>query len=37
MAEFITEDFLLQTKTATFLYNEHLENTPIHRYKVGSP
>ena len=30
--EFITEDFLLQTRTARTLYHEHAENMPIYDY-----
>jgi len=32
MAEFITEDFLLQTKTARVLYHEHAKQMPIYDY-----
>ena len=32
MAEFITEDFLLQTKTARILYHEHARKMPIYDY-----
>ncbi len=37
MAEFITEDFLLQTKTARFLYHEHAERMPIYDYHCHLP
>ncbi|MHC4436643.1 MAG: glucuronate isomerase [Planctomycetota bacterium] len=37
MAEFITEDFLLQTKTAKLLYHEHAENMPIYDYHCHLP
>jgi len=32
MAEFITEDFLLQTETARILYHEHASRMPIYDY-----
>ncbi len=37
MAEFITEDFLLQTKTARVLYHEHAERMPIYDYHCHLP
>lgn len=37
MAEFITEDFLLQTKTARILYHEHAEKMPIYDYHCHLP
>ncbi|MEK7995187.1 MAG: glucuronate isomerase, partial [Planctomycetota bacterium] len=37
MAEFITEDFLLQTKTARLLYHEHAEEMPIYDYHCHLP
>jgi len=37
MAEFITEDFLLQTKTARTLYHEHAERMPIYDYHCHLP
>ena len=37
MAEFITEDFLLQTKTARTLYHEHAEGMPIYDYHCHLP
>ena len=37
MAEFITEDFLLQTKTAKILYHEHAEKMPIYDYHCHLP
>jgi glucuronate isomerase len=37
MAEFITEDFLLQTKTARHLYHEHAEKMPIYDYHCHLP
>ncbi len=37
MAEFITEDFLLETKTAKALYHEHAENMPIYDYHCHLP
>jgi glucuronate isomerase len=37
MAEFITEDFLLQTKTAKALYHEHAEKMPIYDYHCHLP
>jgi len=37
MAEFITEDFLLQTKTARILYHEHAERMPIYDYHCHLP
>jgi glucuronate isomerase len=37
MAEFITEDFLLQTKTAKVLYHEHAEKMPIYDYHCHLP
>jgi glucuronate isomerase len=37
MAEFITEDFLLQTKTAKLLYHEHAEKMPIYDYHCHLP
>ncbi len=35
--EFMTEDFLLQTKTAKILYHEHAENMPIYDYHCHLP
>ncbi len=35
--EFITEDFLLQTKTAKTLYHEHAEKMPIYDYHCHIP
>jgi len=37
MAEFITEDFLLQTKTARLLYHEHAAKMPIYDYHCHLP
>ena len=37
MAEFITEDFLLQTKPAKTLYHEHAEKMPIYDYHCHLP
>jgi glucuronate isomerase len=37
MAEFITEDFLLETKTAKTLYHEHAEKMPIYDYHCHLP
>jgi len=37
MAEFITDDFLLQTKTAKTLYHEHAEKMPIYDYHCHLP
>ena len=37
MTEFITEDFLLQTKTARNLYHEHAEKMPIYDYHCHLP
>ena len=37
MAEFITEDFLLQTRTARLLYHEHAERMPIYDYHCHLP
>ncbi|TKJ36783.1 MAG: glucuronate isomerase [Planctomycetes bacterium B3_Pla] len=37
MAEFITEDFLLQTKTARILYHEYAEKMPIYDYHCHLP
>jgi len=37
MAEFITEDFLLQTKTARVLYHEHAKRMPIYDYHCHLP
>ncbi len=37
MAEFITEDFLLQTKTARILYHEYAERMPIYDYHCHLP
>jgi glucuronate isomerase len=37
MAEFITEDFLLQTKTAKVLYHEYAEKMPIYDYHCHLP
>ena len=37
MAEFITEDFLLQTKTARTLYHEYAERMPIYDYHCHLP
>ena len=37
MAEFITEDFLLRTKTARTLYHEHAEKMPIYDYHCHLP
>jgi len=37
MAEFITGDFLLQTKTARFLYHEHAGRMPIYDYHCHLP
>jgi glucuronate isomerase len=37
MPEFITEDFLLQTKTARILYHEHAKRMPIYDYHCHLP
>jgi glucuronate isomerase len=37
MADFIAEDFLLQSKTAKILYHEHAENMPIYDYHCHLP
>ena len=37
MTEFLTEDFLLQTKTARILYHEHAEKMPIYDYHCHLP
>jgi glucuronate isomerase len=37
MAEFITDDFLLQTKTARKLYHEHAAKMPIYDYHCHLP
>ena len=37
MTEFITEDFLLQTKTARTLYHEHAKQMPIYDYHCHLP
>jgi len=37
MPEFITEDFLLQTKTARILYHEHAKKMPIYDYHCHLP
>ncbi|MHC4283559.1 MAG: glucuronate isomerase, partial [Planctomycetota bacterium] len=37
MTEFITEDFLLETKTAKALYHEHAEKMPIYDYHCHLP
>jgi len=37
MSEFITEDFLLQTKTARTLYHEHAKQMPIYDYHCHLP
>lgn len=37
MAEFITEDFLLQTKTAKVLYHEYAKKMPIYDYHCHLP
>jgi len=37
MAEFITEDFLLQTRTARVLYHEHAKKMPIYDYHCHLP
>lgn len=37
MADFLTEDFLLQTKTAQILYHEHAEKMPIYDYHCHLP
>jgi glucuronate isomerase len=37
MAEFITEDFLLQTRTAKILYHEHAKRMPIYDYHCHLP
>ncbi|KPK43375.1 MAG: glucuronate isomerase [Phycisphaerae bacterium SG8_4] len=37
MTEFITDDFLLQTKTARKLYHEHAERMPIYDYHCHLP
>jgi glucuronate isomerase len=37
MTEFITEDFLLQTKTARILYHEYAEKMPIYDYHCHLP
>ncbi|MHC4637442.1 MAG: glucuronate isomerase [Planctomycetota bacterium] len=35
--KFMTEDFLLETKTAKILYHEHAENMPIYDYHCHLP
>ncbi len=35
--QFLTEDFLLQTKTAKILYHEHAKNMPIYDYHCHLP
>ncbi len=35
--QFLTEDFLLQTKTAKTLYHEHAKNMPIYDYHCHLP
>ncbi|MHC4425607.1 MAG: glucuronate isomerase [Planctomycetota bacterium] len=37
MAEFITEDFFLQTRTAKMLYHEHAKRMPIYDYHCHLP
>ena len=37
MAEFISEDFLLQTETAKILYHEHAKKMPIYDYHCHLP
>ena len=37
MAEFINEDFLLQTRTARILYHEYAEQLPIYDYHCHLP
>jgi len=37
MAEFMGEDFLLQSETAKILYHEHAENMPIYDYHCHLP
>jgi glucuronate isomerase len=37
MPEFITEDFLLQNKTARTLYHEHAKQMPIYDYHCHLP
>ena len=37
MADFISEDFLLQTRTAKILYHEHAEQMPIYDYHCHLP
>ena len=37
MAKFVSEDFLLQSKTAKFLYHEHAEKMPIYDYHCHLP
>ena len=37
MTQFITEDFLLQTKTARLLYHEHAAKMPIYDYHCHLP
>ena len=37
MAEFMSEDFLLQTKPAKILYHEHAEKMPIYDYHCHLP
>jgi glucuronate isomerase len=37
MPEFITEDFLLRTKTARILYHEHAKQMPIYDYHCHLP
>jgi len=37
MSEFITEDFLLQTKTARILYHEHAKKMPVYDYHCHLP
>ena len=36
-AEFMSEDFLLQNKTAKFLYHEHAKKMPIYDYHCHLP
>ncbi len=35
--QFLTEDFLLQSKTAKTLYHEHAKNMPIYDYHCHLP
>jgi len=37
MPKFMSEDFLLQTRTASVLYHEHAENLPIYDYHCHLP